>query len=130
MLIYLTPLKGKKKSTGYPDLEFIDEFGRTNYLECKTYNKKNISTTQRSFYLSPSTEFKVTQDAHHFLLSYEVDPVGRKGNNNIYKCKNWKIVTLDQLSVDLKYEFNADNKRLYDDNYLLAEKKNSLKKWI
>lgn len=31
---------GKKKSTGYPDLLFYDEFGRGHYLECKTFNKK------------------------------------------------------------------------------------------
>ena len=36
-----TPLtiRGKRKTTGYPDIEFIDEFGRPNYLECKTYNR-------------------------------------------------------------------------------------------
>ncbi len=69
-----TPLtkNGKKKSTGYPDIEFIDEFFRTNYLECKTFNIENISTTQRSFYLSPSNNFKITKDAHHFALSFEI----------------------------------------------------------
>ncbi|MBI5562032.1 MAG: hypothetical protein HY894_04150 [Deltaproteobacteria bacterium] len=44
---------GKKKSAGYPDIEFADDSGRTNYLECKTFNIENIETTQRSFYLSP-----------------------------------------------------------------------------
>ena len=47
-----TPLtiSGKKKSTGYPDIEFIDEFGRYNYLECKTYN---IESTPKSFLDEP-----------------------------------------------------------------------------
>jgi hypothetical protein len=36
-------ISGKKKSTGYPDIEFIDEFNRYNYLECKTYNINNIT---------------------------------------------------------------------------------------
>ena len=45
---------GRKKSNGYPDIEFIDESNRANYLECKTFNIQNIATTQRSFYLSPS----------------------------------------------------------------------------
>ncbi|RLC40198.1 MAG: hypothetical protein DRH49_07380, partial [Candidatus Coatesbacteria bacterium] len=29
---------GKKKSAGYPDIEIEDEFGRTIYLDCKTYS--------------------------------------------------------------------------------------------
>jgi hypothetical protein len=53
-------ISGMKKAMGYPDVEFIDEFGRLNYLECKTHNIQNISTTQRSFYLSPSEDFKIT----------------------------------------------------------------------
>ncbi len=68
---------GKKKSTGYPDIEFVDEFNRINYLECKTFNIENINTTQRSFYLSPSEDFKVTVNAHHFAISYEIVVVGR-----------------------------------------------------
>ncbi|MDE1976472.1 MAG: hypothetical protein KGI84_04340, partial [Elusimicrobia bacterium] len=43
---------GKAKAAGYPDLEFIDRDGRLSYLECKTFNRKNADTTQRSFYLS------------------------------------------------------------------------------
>lgn len=63
-----TPItsSGKRKSTGYPDLEFVDTDGHTHYLECKTFNRENVETTQRSFYLSPSDDFKVTQDARHF----------------------------------------------------------------
>ena len=40
-----TSASGKKKAAGYPDIEFIDEFNRYNYLECKTYNIQNINTT-------------------------------------------------------------------------------------
>jgi len=41
--------KGRKKSTGYPDILFW--FNKSPYyLECKTYNIENIETTQRSFY--------------------------------------------------------------------------------
>lgn len=54
---------GHKKSTGYPDILFW--FNKTPYyLECKTYNIENIGTTQRSFYFSPSDEFKVIYDDH------------------------------------------------------------------
>jgi hypothetical protein len=113
---------GKKKSTGYPDIEFIDEYDRVNYLECKTYNIDNINTTQRSFYLSPSKEFKVTKDAHHFGISFEVYVQKSIGNKHLYKIKSWKILDLSKLTLDVKYEFNADNKRLYDSNLIIAQK--------
>jgi len=49
---------------------------------------------------------------------------GREGNKNIYKCRHWKILSLESLSLDVKYEFNSDNKRLYsgvNGTVLLAE---------
>ncbi len=113
---------GKRKSTGYPDIEFIDKYDRVNYLECKTYNIDNINTTQRSFYLSPSKEFKVTKDAHHFGISFEVYVQKSIGNKHLYKIKSWKILDLSKLTLDVKYEFNADNKRLYDSNLIIAQK--------
>ena len=103
---------GKKKVTGYPDIIFSFK-NKPYYLECKTYNLKNISTTQRSFYFSPSDNFKVIYDTHHFILSYEMFLDGRMDNKNIYRCKHYKILSLNSLSVDVKYEFNSDNQRVY-----------------
>ncbi|NWG30022.1 MAG: hypothetical protein HXY29_00825 [Rhodocyclaceae bacterium] len=103
-----TTASGKRKSTGYPDIEAkIDE--TVFYVECKTYNRRNVSTTQRSFYLSPSEEFKVTCDALHFLLAFEID-AAKAGR---YKANGFKLLTLDNLSLDVKHEFNSDNRRLY-----------------
>ena len=112
---------GRHKTTGYPDIEFTDGFGRANYLECKTYNIENVNTTMRSFYLSPSDDFKVTKDGHHFLMSFEIFVSERIGNNNIYKCKNWKVLSIEHLEVDVKYEFNSENARLYAKELILAE---------
>lgn len=103
---------GRKKATGYPDIVFFFK-GKPYYLECKTYNLVNISTTQRSFYFSPSDDFKVIYDTHHFILSYEMFLDGRRGDKNVYKCSHYKILSLEALSVDVKYEFNSDNKRMY-----------------
>ena len=67
---------------------------------------------------------KVIFDAPHFLLSYEVYVAGEKGNSHIYKCKHYKILSIEALSVDVKHEFNSDNRRLYsgkDGTVLLAE---------
>ena len=103
---------GNKKSTGYPDILFWHN-KIPYYLECKTYNIENVNTTQRSFYFSPSDEFKVIYDALHLMLSFEVYNAGEHGRNHIYKCKHFKIVSLESLSLDVKYEFNSDNKRMY-----------------
>lgn len=103
---------GKKKAMGYPDIIFFFK-KKPYYLECKTYNLENISTTQRSFYFSPSDDFKVIYDTHHFILSYEMILDRRRENKNIYKCKHYKILSLESLSLDVKYEFNSDNKRMY-----------------
>jgi len=76
---------GHKKAMGYPDILFW--FNETPYyLECKTYNIENIETTQRSFYFSPSDEFKVIYDAPHLILSFEIYVAGESGENHIYKC--------------------------------------------
>ena len=112
---------GKKKSTGYPDIFFKDNKGRANYLECKTYNIENVGTAQRSFYFSPSEDFKITQDAHHFVLSFEVFVDARRRGKNVYKCRHWKIIDVERLPVDVKYEFNSDNARLYETGATLAE---------
>jgi len=114
---------GHKKATGYPDIIFWYN-DKPYYLECKTYNIENIETTQRSFYLSPSDEFKVIYDAPHLILSYEIYVAGEKGNKHIYKCKHYKILSIQSLSLDVKYEFNSDNKRMYsgkDGTIIIAE---------
>ena len=104
--------KGRKKSTGYPDILFWFE-QKPYYLECKTYNLRNIETTQRSFYFSPSNEFKVIHDAPHFILSFEIYVAGEQGAKHIYKCRHYKILSIESLSLDVKYEFNSDNRRMY-----------------
>jgi len=114
---------GRKKAMGYPDIIFYHS-GRPYYLECKTYNLENIGTSQRSFNFSPSEDFKVVYDTHHFIISYEMHVAGREGNKNIYKCRHWKLLSIESLSLDVKYEFNSDNQRMYsgkDGTILLAE---------
>ncbi len=116
---------GRRKATGYPDIIFWYK-NKPYYLECKTYNIKNINSTQRTFYFSPSDEFKVIYDALHLVLSFEIYVAGEQGNKHIYKCKHYKILSIEALSVDVKYEFNSDNRRLYsgkDGTIILAEGK-------
>ena len=62
---------------GYPDIEITGPV--PCYLELKSYNAATVNTTQRSFYYSPSETPKVTRDAVHLLLAYELEKVERDG---------------------------------------------------
>jgi len=33
--------------------------------------------------------------------------------NTLKECNRYKILSIESLSLDLKYEFNSDNKRMY-----------------
>lgn len=82
-------------------------------MNYKTYNTLTKDQSFRTFYFPPVDDFKIIYDTHHFILSYEMILDGRKGDKNIYRCKHYKILSLDSLSLDVKYEFNSDNKRMY-----------------
>lgn len=121
-----TPIakNGKRKATGYPDIEIINK-KQTIYLECKTYNIKNVTTSQRAFYFSPSKNFKITKDAPHLLLAFQIEE-RKRGGRKAYVPVYWKLYTLENFKVDLKHEFNQSNKKLYASEFskksLLAEK--------
>jgi hypothetical protein len=101
---------GKAQTTGYPDIEIASQ--PPCYVELKTYNATTVNTTQRSFYYSPSERPKVTRDALHFLLAYELEKSDRSGKT-VFIPVHWKLITLENLQVDLKFEFNQSNRGLY-----------------
>ena len=103
-------LSGRRRSAGYPDLEFTAG-GRAFYLEVKAFSSGTERSTQRTFYLSPSDDFKVTRDAFHLLLACEIVPVGE----DTYSLRSVKWLDLRNLEVRLKHEFNASNRDLYSD---------------
>ena len=115
--------RGRVQTTGYPDLQI--EFGKSRmcYLECKTYSSKSRDSSNRSFFLSPSENPKVNASAHHLIIAFELEraPHRDRGPTLTFVPIRWHIYTLENLRVDLKYEFNASNKRLYDAGALLAE---------
>ncbi len=112
-----TGLSGRGRSVGYPDRVFTDT-GRAVYIEVKSYSESTASTSMRSFYFSPSSDFKVTNDGLHLMLAFET----LRDGNNFYVI-GWKIATAENLLVDVKYEFNSDNTRLYADGAILAQEK-------
>jgi len=111
---------GKKKTAGYPDIQIEDETGRIIYLECKTFNIKSQRQSFRTFYFSPSEDPKITRDAFHLLMSFQLTTAERKGRNAFVPV-SWQLYTLDKLLVQVKHEFNASNVDLYKKGALLAE---------
>jgi hypothetical protein len=112
--------KGKHQSAGYPDIVIEDKKGRITYLECKTYNKKSIDSSFRAFYFQPSETSKITSDARHLMVSFEIEQKTKLGKS-IYIPVHWKLYTLDKMLVQIKHEFNASNKEMYKEESLLAE---------
>lgn len=110
---------GKRKAAGYPDIQIEDEWNRTIYLDCKTYNTLTKDQTFRTFYFSPSEDPKITKDAFHLLMSFELDTAEREGRRAFIPI-SWQIYTLDKLLIQVKHEFNASNKDLYAKEALLA----------
>lgn len=112
---------GKKVAAGYPDLQLTDDFNQTTYLECKTYNLRNIDTTQRAFYFSPSKNPKITKNARHLILSFQIEMGKRKGKRAFLPVR-WRLYDTADLLVDVKHEFQSDNRRMYGrKSALLAE---------
>ena len=101
---------GDAQVVGYPDIEITSE--PACYVELKTYNATTANTTQRSFYYSPSERPKVTHDALHLLIAYQLERVERNGQTAFIPV-HWKLITLENLEVDLKFEFNQSNRALY-----------------
>jgi hypothetical protein len=112
---------GRGQQTGYPDILVYDRAGRPTYVECKIFGEGSTFTTMRSFYLSPSENFKVCLDARHVLLAFAVDREPIPGSRDSwYRATEFKILDLFHLQCDVKYEFNSDNRRLYAANMILA----------
>lgn len=110
-------VSGKGKAMGYPDAMITTDAG-VIYLEVKTYAAKNHKTSQRSFYFSPSDDAKITCDAHHLLVGFEIER-----NGNLFTPMAFEIVDLYGLDCDVKSEFNSDNKRLYTAERLLVSER-------
>lgn len=99
---------GRIKSTGYPDV-LIWDGKKPTYLEIKTYNKNSLDTTLRSFYLSPSTDFKIVHDARHMLVGFEIEET----TNNLHVANSHKLIDLFKLPCAVQFEINSNNKLMY-----------------
>lgn len=120
---------GRGKSTGYPDV-LIQTNPTPVYLEVKTYAAENHDTTQRSFYMSPTDDPKVSLDAYHLLVGFEIEDHGVNGKRDARKRElrdycpvGFTIVDLYGMECDMKSEFNSDNRRMYEKHRILVNEK-------
>ncbi len=100
---------GRARAAGYPDIA-ATRGGDAFYMEVKVFSSRTEDSTQRTFYLSPSADFKVTRDAHHLLIAIELAPAVK----GLYRARSVRWLDLSRLVCDLKYEFNASNRDMYD----------------
>jgi hypothetical protein len=107
-------VSGRHRSAGYPDV-VARRGGETFYIEVKTYHPRNVDTTQRSFYLSPSDDPKVTEPAFHLLLGFAMEPEGE----DRYFARGVRLLDIADLPLELKLEFNASNRDLYGEETAL-----------
>jgi hypothetical protein len=63
---------------------------------------------------------KIIYDAYHLMVAYEIEEARREGKR-YYIPVAWKVVSLYSTRIDVKHEFNANNKDLYRQNAILAE---------
>lgn len=113
---------GRGQQVGYPDILVYDHLGRPSYLECKIFGEGSDLTTMRSFYLSPSDNFKVCLDARHLLLAFAVTREPIPGSrDSLFRATEYKLLDLFHLRCDVKYEFNSDNRRLYAADMILSQ---------
>ena len=99
-------LKGvipENKVAGYPNI-MLEREGKVYYIEVKLADVDQLNSSFRAFYYEPVEFAKVTKDARHIMVGF------------IHTAKSvigFKIVDLSKIKVDLKNEFNTNNKELY-----------------
>ncbi|MEM2693900.1 MAG: hypothetical protein QXW56_10515 [Nitrososphaerota archaeon] len=93
----------ENKAAGYPNI-IIERKGKYYYIEVKLAEVEQLNSNFRTFYYEPVELAKVTKDASHILVGF------------IHQKKavvGFKIVDLSKINVNLKSEFNTNNKELY-----------------
>ena len=121
-LVAETPVtrSGVARAVGYPDLSVTDG-GLRCYLELKTHGAGTVASSQRTFYYSPSADPKVSVDALHLLLAYELERRVEEGET-VFRPGKFRLVSLHDMPVRLKIEYNQSNRGLYGgDAQMLAE---------
>lgn len=98
---------------GYPDMKIHDPAERITYLESKAISQ-DWDSTFRSFYYTNGS--KIDSNGRHLLIAWHIE----QERDNYWKVMGWKICDLYNLDqIDIKLEFNSNNRALYDDSMIL-----------
>lgn len=100
--------------SGYPDIMMRDTKNRVTYLESKAISK-GWDSSLRSFYYTNGNKIKF--DARHLLIAWRIEEESAR----YWKVAGWKLCDLYNLNkLDIKLEFNSNNKVLYSDELIMA----------
>lgn len=102
---------GRSQRSGYPDLKLVHRAsGRVFYLDPKLRGPTARSSSLRTFYYEPRfATNKVLDDAVHLLVGIEHDGAAA----GEWTFTRWELVDLSSLKLELKAEFQASNRDLY-----------------
>jgi hypothetical protein len=121
--------EGKIQRSGYPDLRIVDLASkRVYYLDPKLYAAGSRDSSFRTFYFEPKIATnKVRDDAVHFIVGFEHQPLLRDGlagepraKSGAWKFTGWDVVDLSGFKVKLKAEFQGSNRDLYRREAIVA----------
>jgi hypothetical protein len=102
------------KSSGYPDIKIVDQFGRVTYLESKAVSK-DWESSFRSFYYTSGK--KIDSSGRHLLIAWDIT----EEKDDYWKVNGWKLIELSNLEITIKLEFQSNNQKLYDSKLILAQ---------
>lgn len=119
---------GGGQATAYPDVSFKFE-QKHFYLEVKSFAAASIDSKLRSFYMSPSNNPKVHEDAFHLVVGFEMQDIGPTGQArkdkalHAYIPNAFEIADLFGMLCDMKAEFNSNNVKMYEAERLLVQRR-------
>jgi hypothetical protein len=112
---------GSGGRSGYPDIA-ISIDGRKSFLEAKVIASGSEGSTFRSFYLSPSDNPKVSEDARHILIAFTHKRVENSPDGlEQYQLTSYKIVDLALVCGKIKFEYQSNNRDMYLGAAVLAK---------
>ena len=112
---------GSGGRTGYPDIA-ISTDGRKSFLEAKVIASGSEGSSFRSFYLSPSENPKICEDARHILIAFTHKRVENSLDDfEQYELTSYKIVDLALVCGKIKFEYQSSNRDMYLGDAVLAK---------
>lgn len=105
-------------SDAYPGVKILDNKSRITYLETKLIiNKKDFEPPNFHFPPLTNSKKKITDDARHLLLCFDIDEIEEKH----FLITGWCLIDLFGVKVTMKPEFNTNNLELYKQEHIIYE---------